>query len=82
MAVLIHIHPSSDWIFAEMANRGKTLILIEDERGASWRHFSRDYCKIFTRLGMNQKSQIHCDTIPELVEEGGLKNYVARIFQH
>ena len=29
MAVLVHIHPSSDWIFAEMANRVKTLILVE-----------------------------------------------------
>lgn len=81
MAVLVHIHPSSDWVFAEMASRAKTLILVEAEKAASWRHFARDYHKIFTKLGMHQKAKINCDTIPELVEEGGLTNYVARIFQ-
>lgn len=74
MAVLVHIHPSSDWIFAEMAKRAKTLILLESEKSASCRHFSRDYHKIFTGLGMHQKAKINCDTIPELVEEGGLGN--------
>ena len=82
MAVLVHIHPSSDWIFAEMVNRAKTLIIIEQENGASWRHFARDYRKIFTKLGMQQRAQIDCSTIPALVEEGGLMSYVARIFQH
>ena len=82
MAVLVYIHPSSDWIFAEMANRVKTLILVEAEESASWRHFSRKYHKIFIRLGMHQKAKINCDTIPELVEESGLKNYVAQIFRH
>lgn len=81
MAVLVHIHPSSEWIFAEMANRAKTLILVESEESASSRHFSRDYHKIFTRLGMHQKAKIKCDMIPELVQEGGLEDYVARIFQ-
>src|SRR5262249_44077703 len=42
MAVLEHIHPESEWIFAELARitRG-VLVTIEDERGISWRHFPR-----------------------------------------
>jgi hypothetical protein len=37
LAVLVHIHPASDWIFAEIANRAKTLIVIEGESRPSGR---------------------------------------------
>jgi SAM-dependent methyltransferase len=55
MAVLEHIHPDSDWIFAEMVRvcRG-VIVTIEDEESQTWRHVPRDYRSIFEGLGMIQ----------------------------
>lgn len=55
MAVLEHIHPDSDWIFAEMVRicRG-VIVTIEDEESQTWRHIPRDYRSIFESLGMLQ----------------------------
>jgi SAM-dependent methyltransferase len=80
MAVLVHIHPNSDWIFAEISKHAKTLIVIEGEQGASWRHFARNYRMIFENLGMRQMEEIDCTQIPELASDG-LEHYVARVFQ-
>lgn len=54
MAVLEHIHPSSEWIFAEMVRTTHHLITIEDEYTQSWRHKARDYGRVFSQLGMKQ----------------------------
>lgn len=54
MAVLEHIHPSSEWVFAEMARITRFLITIEDEYTRSWRHRPRNYERAFGRLGMEQ----------------------------
>jgi hypothetical protein len=67
MAVLLYFHPSSDRIFAEMASRVKTLILVEAGkmragvtfRASITRYLSDSYAP---------ESKINCDTIPELVE--------------
>ena len=58
MAVLMHIHPGSRFIFPEMVRiTSKYLITIEGEKGASWRAFSRNYKQIFESLGMKQVYQ-------------------------
>ena len=67
MAVLVHIHPSSEWMFSEIAKRAKTLIVIEAEKDATWRHFARDYKKIFEGLGMRQLEEIQCNEVLELI---------------
>jgi SAM-dependent methyltransferase len=55
MAVLEHIHPDSDWIFAEMVRICRSVIVtIEDEESQTWRHVARDYRMIFESLGMIQ----------------------------
>lgn len=54
MALLEHIHPSSEWVFAEMARITRFLITIEDEYTRSWRHKPRNYECVFSRLGMEQ----------------------------
>lgn len=54
MAILEHIHPSSEWIFKEIARITKYLITIEDEFIKSPRHFPRSYGDIFTELEMTQ----------------------------
>ena len=77
MAVLEHIHTDSEWIFTEMARITKThLITIEDERGISWRHFPRDYKKVFEQLGLVQIEEIDCSKIDRLGD-----GVYARVFQ-
>lgn len=76
MAVLEHIHPDSDFLFSEMVRiTNRYLITIEDERGVSWRHFPRNYKKIFKSLGMKQVCQYHCSEA-----EGLNSNFWARVF--
>ncbi|KQZ28525.1 hypothetical protein ASD50_19585 [Mesorhizobium sp. Root552] len=54
MAVLEHVHPDSNWIFAEMARVSPKIITVEDEVTESPRHFKRDYRTIFQDLGYKQ----------------------------
>ena len=55
MAVLMHIHPDSEFIFDDMVRiTKKRLIVIEDEECISSRHFPRNYKKVFERLKMTQ----------------------------
>jgi hypothetical protein len=54
--------------------------VIEGEKGASWRHFARNYRKLFENLGMVQMEDIDCAQIPELIGQG-TEHYVARVFQ-
>lgn len=78
MAVLEHIHENSEWIFYEMTRITNSFIItIEDEKCISWRHFPRNYKKIFEKLRMKQVEAINC-----IKEEHGLhSNFVARIFK-
>ncbi len=58
MAVLQHIHPKSEWIFSEIVRITKSsLITLEGESYISWRHFPRDYKKVFESLGMKQMEE-------------------------
>jgi hypothetical protein len=55
MAVLEHIHPDSDWIFAEMVRvcRG-VIVTIEGREEPDVAPFPLDYRSIFESLGMIQ----------------------------
>ncbi len=75
LAVLEHVHKTSEWVFPEIARiTGRLLITIEDERTHSWRHFPRNYGTIFGALGMVEVEQIA--NPPDL--PGG---FVARVFR-
>lgn len=76
MAVLMHIHPDSDFIFGLMARKARKLILtIENENFTGPRHFGRNYQEIFEGLGMHQ---VHYST-----GLFGLNlDYCARAFVH
>jgi len=77
MAVLEHIHTDSEWVFHEMVRITKDfLIIIEDEHGLSWRHFPRNYKKVFDPLGMKQIEEINCGEV-----HGLGSNFFARIFK-
>jgi 2-polyprenyl-3-methyl-5-hydroxy-6-metoxy-1,4-benzoquinol methylase len=76
MAVLEHIHPDSDWVFAEIVRVcGRKLITIEDEISAGSRHVRRNYRRVFTRLGMRQ---LYKEPIDRQV--GLPVGFVARVF--
>lgn len=75
--VLEHIHPDSDWVFAEIARIAKRLIIIEDEASVSFRTFPRNYKKVFEKLGMRQIKQENCEGIVGLSG-----NCIARVFVH
>lgn len=77
MAVLQHIHPDSEFIFPEIARiTGRCLITIEDEGHVSWRHFPRNYKRVFQACGMRQIDEFQCHR----QIEGLSSNFWARIF--
>lgn len=73
MAVLMHIHPDSDWIFKEMSARADNLVMIEDERAKGPRAAVRNYRGIFEAIGMQQIEEF--GNIPGLNQK-----YVGRVF--
>jgi len=75
MAVLVHIHPTSEQaVFPELTRIAKKLIVIEDEHLNTRRHFRRRYRPIFEGLGMKQVHEAQPAGLPDF--------YVARIFTH
>lgn len=72
MAVLEHIHPESEWIFKEMERIAKVLVIIEDEVGKDWKHFPRNYRKVFK----NQIREENCQKV-----EGLGKDFYMRVFK-
>jgi SAM-dependent methyltransferase len=80
MAVLVHIHPESESIFAEIERiAADTLIVIEDElNDYSQRHFQRNYRDVFEgELGLRQVEETPC----RQDIHGLSKAYVARVFK-
>ena len=75
MAVLEHIPPESQFLFAQMVRvTRQVLITIEDERSTSWRHFPRNYRKVFEHLGLKQIHESPC-------RHAGLgDSFIARVF--
>ncbi len=70
MAVLQHIHTKSEWIFPEIVRITRSfLVTVEGEGYISWRHFPRNYKKVFEPLGMKQI---------EVIEDTG---FFARVFR-
>lgn len=77
LAVLMHIHPDSEWIFGEITRITKNyLITIENEIIISRRNFKRNYKEIFERLGMQQVEEINLVNTITL-----LKSYTTRVFK-
>ncbi len=78
MAVLLHIHTESEWIFPQMARiTNDLLITIEAEWGEAWKRFPRNYKNIFEPLGMKQVEKLNCGKVGfDLTDD-----YVARVFK-
>lgn len=55
MAVLEHLPPESEHVFAQIARISqKYVLIIEDEHSVSHRHFPRNYKNVFEKLGLKQ----------------------------
>lgn len=55
MAVLQHLPPESEHVFKQLVRITKRyLVVIEDEKRQSWRHFPRRYDEVFKPLGLKQ----------------------------
>ncbi|UFJ42541.1 class I SAM-dependent methyltransferase [Brevibacillus humidisoli] len=78
MAVLEHIHPDSDWIFAEMARIAKSYIItIEAESSVTERHFPRNYKLVFEPFGFQQiEEETNC------IRAGLGQDFIARVFEN
>lgn len=76
MTVFMHLHPSSEWVFEEVAKRTKRwLITVEDEcNHDSERILSRQYKDIFENLGME------CILVEKEIT-GMSAVYTARVFK-
>jgi len=73
-AVLLHIHPDSDWVFEHMVRVTKGMLLVvENEDQQSYKLFPRKYRDVFEGLGM---VQIDERVLPEV------PGYIARSFRH
>lgn len=73
MAVLLHIHPESEWIFEHMVRAtNKYLIIIEAEASVEYKLYARDYKAIFEGLGM---TEVFSEPMPVM------SNYTTRIFK-
>lgn len=77
MAVFMHLHPKTPPSFWEQVMRvARThIITIENERSSGYRHWQRDYGKIFTDLGCRQ---VYCETVPDTIM--ALRMYTVRVF--
>lgn len=76
MAVLVHIHPDSDWVLKAVAERAGQYLVVVEPRTATdhWRHFQRDYRAVFETCGFEQ--------IAEHRRFPGLPgNYSGRVFR-
>ena len=77
MAVLEHLHPDSEWVFAELARKSRRLVItIEDEGNRNWRAFPRNYRAVFEQLGFEQMEERDCGPA-----EGFYAGIVARVFR-
>jgi len=75
MAVLMHLHPDSNWVFEEMVKRAKRwIITIEDENHQGHILTNRNYREIFTGLGM--KCVMSYYAVP-----GANTSYICRVFE-
>lgn len=66
IAVMEHIHSDSNWIFNKIAAAASQIITIEDEISISWKHFPRNYKRIYENLGLRQIDMEDAQRVPHL----------------
>ena len=80
MAVLMHIHDSSEWIFSYMAKAcRKNLITIEKERGGAKNAKARHYGRVFHRRGFAEIRTV--EVSHKIIAPGHGAHYIMRVFE-
>jgi SAM-dependent methyltransferase len=82
MAVLMHVHPSSKQVFAEMARIARRYVcVVEAEMVTISYIFARNYRRVFERLGCAEvrSTQITANSSPAV--DDGYFGYTARLFR-
>jgi SAM-dependent methyltransferase len=81
MAVLIHVHPTSVSVFADMVRVARYVCVVELENAANSYVFPRNYNRVFERLGCTELR--HATITPRGYPEvgRGYDGYVARLFR-
>jgi len=74
VTVLMHLHPDSEWVFAEIARITRRLVTLENEMANSKARWARDYGAIFTALGAVELGQSDTNL------QGQPGPYVLRLF--
>ncbi len=81
MAVLMHVHPTSNWLFREMARVARKYICTVELEAANCSYiFARNYARVFENLGFSSLSSamITREAFPQAPPE--YDGYVARLF--
>ena len=82
MAVGIHIHPTSDLVFREMARVARSYVCTLETEVANGRYtFARNYKRVFERFGCKQVREEHIDSRNHPEVERIYDGYVARLFR-
>jgi SAM-dependent methyltransferase len=77
MAVLEHVHPDAESLFADMVRvAARVVVTIEDEGHVTGRHFVRDYGAVFGALGC---TPVFAEPTPETLGLG--TSFVTRAFR-
>ena len=82
MAVLIHIHPQSDYIFNEMVRVARKYICVIETEAANCGYvFARNYKRVFEHRGWSELKSVLVtkDAFPEM--DSNYYGYTARLFQ-
>jgi SAM-dependent methyltransferase len=81
MAVLLHVHPSSTAVFAEMARLGRYVSVIEAEWSTLGYVFARNYRRVFERLGCTQIRSVRLTEAAFPTLGAPYWGYTARLFR-
>ena len=81
MGVLMHIHPSSIWIFNYIKHVVKKYLIIAEQEDGLYEHvFPRNYKKIFEHLGLKQVYEEYVE-YPNTVDDLGVLKLQYRVFK-
>ena len=82
MAVLIHIHPRSNYLFDEMVRVARKYICVVENETANCAYvFSRNYRRVFERLGCSHVKSVLITKSAFPETPSGYYGYTARLFQ-
>lgn len=82
IAVLIHVHPTSAWIFPEIVRVARRHVcVVELETASNWYVFARNYRRVFERLGCEELASVVVEPVGAPSVSRGYDGYVARLFR-